>query len=165
MGKIPDHSALSKIRDRYGLEVFHRFFEKIVELCIEAGLVWGKELYFDGTKVRANAALNGMIPRWYWEAKQHLENLFRDEDVEPQPTVHSRFVEKYDGTRLTGRRQKTYKLIADEMVSPTDSDASPMNSSKGGAAKLGYHTHYVVDGGKSRIILAALVTPSSIRSF
>ena len=25
---------------------------------------------------------------------------------------------------------------------------------------LGYHTHYVVDGGKSRIILAALVTPS-----
>jgi Transposase DDE domain len=27
---------------------------------------------------------------------------------------------------------------------------------------LGYHTHYVVDGGKSRIILAALVTPSEV---
>src|SRR5215471_9254823 len=26
---------------------------------------------------------------------------------------------------------------------------------------LGYHTHYVVDGGKSRIILAALVTPTA----
>ena len=29
-------------------------------------------------------------------------------------------------------------------------------------SKLGYHTHYVVDGGKARIILAALVTPASI---
>jgi hypothetical protein len=25
---------------------------------------------------------------------------------------------------------------------------------------LGYHDHYVVDGGKRRIILAALVTPA-----
>lgn len=46
--KVPDHSSLSKIRDRYGLEVFQGFFERIIELCIEAGLVWGKELYFDG---------------------------------------------------------------------------------------------------------------------
>src|SRR5215472_1762653 len=32
----------------------------------------------------------------------------------------------------------------------------------GGGHHLGYHTHYVVDGGKSRIILAALVTPSEV---
>jgi hypothetical protein len=29
-------------------------------------------------------------------------------------------------------------------------------------AGLGYHTHYVVDGGKARIILGVLVTPASI---
>jgi hypothetical protein len=29
-------------------------------------------------------------------------------------------------------------------------------------AKLGYQTHYVVDGGKARIILAALVTPYEV---
>src|SRR5512147_3243253 len=52
---IPDHSSLSKIRERYGLEVFHRYFEHIIELCIQAGLVWGEELYFDSTKVQANA--------------------------------------------------------------------------------------------------------------
>ena len=33
---VPDHSSLSKIRDRYGLEVFQRFFEQIVEL-VSAG--------------------------------------------------------------------------------------------------------------------------------
>ena len=62
---VPDHSSLSKIRTRYGLEVFQRFFERIVELCIEAGLVWGKELYFDGTKVQADAAIDSLAPRWY----------------------------------------------------------------------------------------------------
>jgi transposase len=52
---LPDHSSLTRIRERFGLEVFRRFFEKIVEECIEAGLVWGEELFFDATKVEANA--------------------------------------------------------------------------------------------------------------
>src|ERR1700738_5105895 len=38
---LPDHSSLSKIRNRYGLSVFRRFFEAIVEQCREAKLVWG----------------------------------------------------------------------------------------------------------------------------
>src|SRR6266702_2210448 len=55
---LPDHSSLTRIRNRYGVEVFRRFFEKIVEQCQEAGLVWGKELYIDATKVKANASLD-----------------------------------------------------------------------------------------------------------
>src|SRR5215217_7548049 len=27
---LPDHSSLTRIRERFGLEVFHRFFERIV---------------------------------------------------------------------------------------------------------------------------------------
>ncbi len=38
------HSSLTKIRTRYGIEVFRRFFDAIVEQCQEAGLVWGREL-------------------------------------------------------------------------------------------------------------------------
>src|SRR5215470_4671119 len=30
---LPDHSSLTRIRARYGLEVFRRFFEAIVEQC------------------------------------------------------------------------------------------------------------------------------------
>ena len=55
---LPDHSPLSKIRTRYGLDVFQRFFEAIVEHCQKAKLVWGKELYFDSTQVNANADLD-----------------------------------------------------------------------------------------------------------
>jgi hypothetical protein len=32
----------------------------------------------------------------------------------------------------------------------------------GSARKLGYQTHYVIDGGKSRIILSVLVTPGEV---
>src|SRR5436309_15720128 len=52
---LPDHSSLTRIRTRYGVEVFRRFFEKIVEQCQQAELVWGKELSIDGTKVEGNA--------------------------------------------------------------------------------------------------------------
>src|SRR5688572_14890987 len=83
--RIPDHSSLSKIRERFGLEVFQQFFEHIVELCIEAGLVWGDELYFDSTKVQANASINGMIERAEFEAQQHLDQVFQhfEEEVSP----------------------------------------------------------------------------------
>ena len=44
---LPDHSSLTRIRARYGVEVFRRFFDEIVDQCQRAGLVWGKELYAD----------------------------------------------------------------------------------------------------------------------
>ena len=44
---LPDHSSLMRIRTRYGVDIFRRFFEQIVEQCQAAGLVWGKELYID----------------------------------------------------------------------------------------------------------------------
>jgi transposase len=169
---VPDHSSLSNVRARYGLEVFQRFFEHIVALCIEAGLVWGQELYFDGTKVQANAALTKMVPRFYQEAKQHLADLFAQTQQgaqenhiqrEPETAGNARgFVEKYDGTRITSRPKHWYKRKADTWVSPTDPDATPLRPDVEKRSKLGYHLHYVVDGGKARIILAALVTPASI---
>jgi hypothetical protein len=55
----------------------------------------------------------------------------------------------------------SYQRMADFQVSTTDPDATLMQG-KGGGSHLGYHTHYIVDGGKARIILAALVTPSEV---
>ncbi|NOH12288.1 MAG: hypothetical protein HND51_11635 [Chloroflexi bacterium] len=43
---------------------------------MQAGLVWGEELYFDSTKVLANAAISNMIPQAEFEAEHHLEQLF-----------------------------------------------------------------------------------------
>jgi transposase len=77
---LPDHSSLTRIRSRYGLDIFRRFFEAIVEQCQQAGLVWGRELYFDATHVLANAALDSLAPRFAVEARAalhaHLATLF-----------------------------------------------------------------------------------------
>ena len=55
------------------MEILQQFFEKIVDLCVDAELVWGEEMNFDSTKVDANASVNSMIDRTESEANQHLE--------------------------------------------------------------------------------------------
>ena len=198
---LPDHSSLTRIRERYGVEVFLRFFEAIVEQCQQAGLVWGKELYVDATKVKANAALDSLKPRFAVEA--HLANLFGTEtegsleqadQLTPQAETSStepseqavtnvppllpvslsqeehealtqHNAERHDWLAQLGAqdRQVTsrcYQRIADLRVSTTDPDATIMLHKYG--SHLGYQTHYVVDGGKSRIILSVLVTPADV---
>ena len=73
---LPDHSSLTRIRQRLGIDVFQSFFEKIVDLCQEADLVWGKELYFDATRVWADADTDSLVPRFYHEAQTHLTDVF-----------------------------------------------------------------------------------------
>jgi transposase len=83
---LPDHSSLTRIRERYGVDVFRRFFDAIVEQCQQEKLVWGKELYFDSTQVNANADLDSLTPRFAVEAREaiqeHLTALFA---LEPAP--------------------------------------------------------------------------------
>ena len=134
---VPDHSCLSKIRKRYGLEIFQQFFEKIVELCVEAGLVWGEELYFDSTKVDANASINSMIDRTESEVDQKLEELWVNSEESAATETLQDLVEKYNGEHFRGFRKPTYKRITDEKVSLTDPDAAPMQSQGGGSAVLG----------------------------
>jgi hypothetical protein len=78
---LPDHSSLTRIRERYGVEVFRRFFDAIVEQCQQEKLVWGKELYIDSTQVNANADLDSLTPRFTVEAREAIQSqlaaLFR----------------------------------------------------------------------------------------
>lgn len=195
---LPDHSSLTRLRERYGVEVFRRFFEQIVEQCQAAGLVWGKELYIDATKMEANASLDSLTPRFAVEA--HLANVFseeaaaqteqrmtQEEEVSSKPdekaegevpmqlpvslsqgdreALCQHNAERYDWLEHLGAQDRSvsipwYQRVADVQVSTTDPDASLMLTKNG--SHLGYQTHYVVDGGKSRIILGVLVAPSEV---
>jgi transposase len=219
---VPDHSSLTRIRARYGVEVFRRFFDAILEQCQQAGLLWGRELYFDSTEVQANAALSSLTPRFAVEARErreatqavkaveaHLEALFADvseeaaqrahqppqaHPVEPQEPVQPLApppppppppptslpvplpeelqeelavanAERHDWVAELGaqdRRQtrRGYARMADYLVSTTDPDATMMHTK--GPIDMGYHAHFVVDGGKARIIHTVLVTPSEV---
>ena len=155
---LPDHSSLSKIRTRLGLPVFRRFFDAIVEQCIAAGLVWGKELLFDATKVRANASMDSLAPVLRLVVDDHLTAL-ADTDM-PQ---EGRRWELLEACRLDPDRPPTsyYQRKSDQRKSTTDPDAALMKP-QGERASLGYHDHCIVDGGKARIILHTLVTPADI---
>jgi hypothetical protein len=186
---LPDHSSLSKIRDRYGVTIFRRFFDRIVEHCQKEGLVWGKELYLDSTQVAANADKDALRPRFYVTAmNEHLAALFPEGESDPEeepalpeavplhlpvdlaPQVEAELAAKnaarHDWIAELGRQQRevthgNYQRQADIWVNTTDPDATLMHK-KGGGSAMGYHTHYAVDGGKARIILTALVTPSEV---
>ena len=185
---VPAHSSLSTIGDRYGVAIFRRFFDHIVEQCQQAGLVWGKELDRDATQVEANADRDKLVPRFYVEAiNEHLAGLFpAAEELPPvvQPLaappmplpvalpveVHAELAStneaRHDWLANLGRPDRTvqrgrYRRMADIWVSTTDPDATLMHK-KGGGSRLGYHTHYAVDGGKARSILGVLVTPSEV---
>src|SRR5215212_8142229 len=195
---LPDHSSLSRIRQRYGLDVFRRFFETIVEQCLAAGLVWGQELYLDAMKVVADAALGSLQPRFAVEA--HLHRLFagaedegdggdrdggehhgspnetgddppvqlsRDLTAETRAQLAERATQRHDWIGRAGRPDRAttsgpYRRTADFRISTTDPDAMPMPYGEG-RTRLGYQDHYVVDGGKARIILTALVTPAEVQ--
>jgi transposase len=196
---LPDHSSLTRLRERYGLDAFRRFFEEIVEQCVAAGLVWGRELYVDSTDVAGNAAHDSLRPRFAVEA--HLARLFpeaapsvpadgapsyeEDGDAEEdgglrRPTPLPRTLTaaaradlaaaaaaRHDWIGEAGHpdRSRTsgpYRRVADFWASTTDPDASPLRPT-GGGADLGYRDHYVVDGGKARIVLTVLVTPAEVQ--
>jgi len=155
---LPDHSSLSKIRARLGLPVFRRFFETIVAQCAQAGLVWGKELIFDATKVRANASMDSLTPVLRLVVNDHLAALAPTESAAEPPRW-----ELLEECRLDPDRPQTSRggRKSDFRVSTTDPDAALMKP-RGGQACLGYQDHYVVDGGKARVILHALVTPGDV---
>jgi hypothetical protein len=174
---LPDHSNLTRTRERFGLPVFRRFFEEIVKECAEAGLVRGEELFFDATKVDANASLDSIAPRFSVEA--HLGGLFEDDErvtaAEPDrtlPTVADEGLKTENASRedwisRNGRQKREvrgvwYRRKADFLASKTDPDSSPMKRRDSKGSHLGYYAHYVVDGGKARVILNALVTPFEV---
>ena len=60
--EIPDHSVLSKARKRWGREVFLSLFSRVVQQCVEAGLVAGSKIHVDASLVDAHASLRSVKP-------------------------------------------------------------------------------------------------------
>jgi transposase len=78
---LPNHSSLTRIRQRLGIDIFQRFFEQVVDLCQDARLIWGQELFCDATKVAVNADLDSLFPRFSHEVKRHVADLFTNDPV------------------------------------------------------------------------------------
>ena len=88
---IPNHSVLSKARKRWGVEVFKRFFERIVWQCVEGGLIDGRKIFMDSSLIEADASNNSVVDtqslkrylnRSYMELEKRLEQGQEDRERE-----------------------------------------------------------------------------------
>ena len=156
---LPDHSSLTRIRQRLGLAVFRRFFEYVVDCCDAAGLIGGQEVLADATKVPGNADLDSLVPRLKEVVDEHLVELIGKQD---EPAEAGRW-DVLEHCKLPPDRPPSpgYERLSHRKISLTNPDATPMSLSDCHKV-LGYQAHYLVDGGKARIILHCLVTPGDV---
>ncbi len=137
---VPDHSSLTRVRDRLGVACFAQVFEQIVEQCRDAGLVPGKRIITDASLVEANASAGKLQRREQPAAAEVVE----DEKQQSKAAVSQTTVVKRE--KISNRKH----------FSKVDSDATLVHR-KGYPKKLYHKVHYCIDASK-RIITDCHVT-------
>ena len=105
---LPSHVTLCKTRKLLGKEVFEAVFERVLELCIDAGLVSGHTQNIDTAYVDANASLDRM------ELKNHLAKVEdqdeEDEDKKPPLKVEGKAEKEREALIRKQQKQSQYKV-------------------------------------------------------
>jgi len=87
--KIPDHSVFSRARnERFrDNDIFRRVFERVVEACISAGLVGGKEFAIDASLIVADANKQRSIPGSEWIKERRFRAVSTAQSIQIRPKV------------------------------------------------------------------------------
>jgi transposase len=124
--KLPDHSSLTRIRQRWGADRFKRIFVKTIESCIDAGLVNGETVHVDATLIRADVSWESLTVKYAEETLK--ENTVKEED---------------DKSKRPGR--PCSKKPKAKKTSTTDPDATMTTSSHTYRMEPFYKQHSAVD--------------------
>ena len=124
--RLPDHSSLTKIRQRWGMERFKKIFQKIVKSCVDAGLVSGETVHIDATLIRADVS---------WES---LTEKYAEETIEANSDQEDDETTK----RLGHPRTKERKV---KKLSTTDPDATMTTSCRTFHIEPSFKQHSAVD--------------------
>lgn len=128
--KLPHHSSLTRIRQRWGPERFRHIFQKTVQACVEAGLVDGETVHVDATLIRADVS-------WESLTEVHAEKVLSENDSTD------------DDKPKRGRPRKAAKL---KKRSRTDPDATLTTSSSNQRMEPSYKQHTAVDDAEGVIV-------------
>src|SRR3954452_5039227 len=60
---LPDHSSLTRIRQRWGADRFRRIFERTVQACLVAKIATGEIVHVDASLIRANVSWESLAVR------------------------------------------------------------------------------------------------------
>ncbi len=143
----PDHSSLSKIRQRLPDRVHEQVFVFVLQLAEQKGLLPGQTVGVDSTFLEANASMKTIVRRdngddW----KEYLRKLAAEAGLD-HPTD--------EDLRRFDRQRKDKKVSNDEWTSPSDPD-SKIARMKDGTTHPAYKAEHVVDL-QTDLILAARV--------
>lgn len=141
----PDHSSLTKVRERLPEVVHEEVFAFVLKLADDHGLAGGKTVAVDSTMLEANAAMKSLMRRDNGDDyKTYLKKLAREAGLEkPTDEELRRFDKKRSGKKMSNK----------EWESPTDPD-SRITKMKDGTTHLAYKAEHVVDL-KSNLVLTA----------
>ena len=144
----PDHSSMSRIRQRLPLEVHVQGFLMVLEIAREKRLLRGKTLAVDSTMLEANAAMKSMVHRvseknW----RKYLKQLAKEAGIK-HPSD--------EDLRRMDRNRKGKKVSNDEWKSPTDPD-SRIARMKDGTTHFAYKAEHAVDVESGLIVAAEIV--------
>ena len=130
--KIPDHSAFSRARnERFrDSDIFRRVFERVVQACINAGLVGGEGFAVDASLIVADANKQRSVPGSQW-------------NKEIDPEVASRAVKEYLAT-LDDAAFGAASDVTPKFVSPSD-PAAQWTGAMRGPAFFAYADNYLID--------------------
>jgi transposase len=147
----PEHSSLTKIRERLPAELYVQVFQFVLTLVAEHKLLSAKRVGVDSTTLEANAAMKSIVRKETGENwNEYVAGLMREEGlVEPDETPSAEELRRYDKKR-TGK-----KVSNDDWENPHDSEAK-IAKMKDGRTHLAYKAEHTVDL-DTEVLLAAEV--------
>jgi len=130
---LPDHSSLTRIRQRWGEERFRRIFQRSVKACVDAGIAPGETVHIDATLIRANVS-------WDSIAERHVDEVIQSNPGESAapPSTHM-----------------------EKRFSATDPDAALATSDRRVRAEPSYKQHTAVDD-FAGIVVDIIVTAGDV---
>ena len=147
-GETPDHSSLTRVRDRLPLETHAAVFQWVLALAAEKKLLPGKTVAVDATTLEADAAMKSIVRRDTGEDwNEYLRRLMKEREGVENPTDEE--IRRFD------KQRKDKRVSNNEWVSETDPD-SRITKMKDGTTHLAYKAEHVVDL-KTELVLAASI--------
>jgi len=150
--RVPDHSTLSRTRQRLPLAVHQAVFALILGIVETKGLLKGRVLGVDSTYLRADASMKAIVRRDTKESYAEFVIRLAEEAGVPTPTAEE--------ARRLDRKRTGKKTSNREWVSRTDQDAR-IAKLKDGRTRLAYKPEHVVDL-ETGAIVAAVVHPADV---
>lgn len=150
--RLPDHSSLTRIRQRWGAERFRRVFQRTAQACVSAGIAKGDVVHVDASLIRADVS-------WESLAVRHVGAVAAANGDEALK-VGAPGVEASDDT-VEHQLRNSKKSGKFKKICLTDPDATMATSGRNRRLEPSYKQHGVVDDERG-VILDVEVTTGEV---